>query len=152
MESARVHSLAFNIVREPSPTACLKEYYVGDVDVIAMCEVLLHFQGEAARKVFSKPEDYNPERFLELGESCGPTTHMTFGAGSHRCVGKALGLLETKVGLAHVLLNFRNEFNQTKVPKHGYLSPSGLAGSEMQVILTALSENGENDEIVTCPT
>ncbi|EDW80387.1 uncharacterized protein Dwil_GK18681 [Drosophila willistoni] len=56
------------------------------------------------------PDVFDPERFSpEQREQHTPMTYLPFGAGPRGCIGTLLGLLEIKVGLFHILKNYRVE-------------------------------------------
>lgn len=62
MESARMNSHIFALNRQPmTGINTLGEYFVGDVDSVALCEPMLMIY-EAAADKFSNPEVYNPNR------------------------------------------------------------------------------------------
>lgn len=45
-----------------------------------------------------------PQRFTPSAmEHMHPMTYLPFGAGPHGCIGSRLGLLQVKLGLAHIL-------------------------------------------------
>lgn len=125
----------------PCSSAYIKDYYVGDVDTLAMCELLLHFDGEAAAKVFNNPRLYSPERFLrkegKQGEPFGPTSIMTWGAGIHHCAGKAFAFMEIKMAVALVLTNLQMDLDNSEISKPGYFSPSGIADREVRAVFTS---------------
>jgi len=140
-ESARHHSHVFAVSRKPQESAYIGEYYVGDVDTLAMCELLLHFEGDAAAKVFSNPRLYSPERFLrkdgKAGEPFGPTSIMTWGAGLHHCAGKAFAFMEIKMAVALVLTNLQMDLDHSQISKPGYFSPSGIADREVRAVFSS---------------
>uniref|UniRef100_A0A6P4E9E3 Probable cytochrome P450 6t1 n=1 Tax=Drosophila rhopaloa TaxID=1041015 RepID=A0A6P4E9E3_DRORH len=56
------------------------------------------------------PDVFDPERFSsEQRQQHHPMTYLPFGAGPRGCIGTLLGQLEIKVGLLHILKNFRVE-------------------------------------------
>ncbi|EAT39035.1 AAEL009122-PA [Aedes aegypti] len=84
------------------------------------------------------PELYDPDRFApEECVSRNPLTFIPFGEGPRMCVAARLGVLQTKIGLATLLMNFR--FSRCKnsteplqySPKHFILTPVG--GLKMRV-------------------
>ncbi|ALC42669.1 Cyp6w1 [Drosophila busckii] len=55
-----------------------------------------------------EPEKYDPERFApEQRDKLNMDAYMPFGVGPRNCIGMRLGLLQTKLGLVHLLRNHR---------------------------------------------
>lgn len=64
------------------------------------------------------PDRFDPERFApEHRQQHHPMTYLPFGAGPRGCIGTLLGQLEIKVGLLHILKNFRVEICQRTLPQ-----------------------------------
>ncbi|XP_037712290.1 probable cytochrome P450 6t1 [Drosophila subpulchrella] len=64
------------------------------------------------------PEVFDPERFsAEQRQQHHPMTYLPFGAGPRGCIGTLLGQLEIKVGLLHILKNFRVELCERTLPE-----------------------------------
>ncbi|XP_041673819.1 probable cytochrome P450 6t1 [Drosophila eugracilis] len=64
------------------------------------------------------PEIFDPERFSsEQRQQHHPMTYLPFGAGPRGCIGTLLGQLEIKVGLLHILKNFRVELCERTSPE-----------------------------------
>lgn len=59
---------------------------------------------------------FDPERFepTQLARIT-PMTYIPFGAGPHGCIGSRLGLLQLKLGLAHILRSYRVEICEKTV-------------------------------------
>ena len=77
MESARMNSHIFALNREPlQGINTLGDYFVGDVDCVALCEPMLMVY-DAATDVFTDPETYNPDRFIVDGEKNDARSVMT---------------------------------------------------------------------------
>ncbi|XP_026473516.1 cytochrome P450 6k1-like [Ctenocephalides felis] len=56
---------------------------------------------------FPDPEKFNPERFTdEAKRNRIPYTYFPFGTGPRNCIGERFGLLQTKLGLVHMLKDF----------------------------------------------
>ncbi|XP_017116676.1 probable cytochrome P450 6t1 isoform X1 [Drosophila elegans] len=63
------------------------------------------------------PDVFDPERFsAEQRQQHHPMTYLPFGAGPRGCIGTLLGQLEIKVGLLHILKNFRVELCDGTLP------------------------------------
>ncbi|PSN30124.1 hypothetical protein C0J52_26426 [Blattella germanica] len=58
-------------------------------------------------KYFPNPEKYDPERFTEENKLSRPAySYMPFGEGPRICIGMRFGLMQTKVGLIHILSKY----------------------------------------------
>jgi cytochrome P450 family 110 len=68
--------------------------------ILAPCMYLLHRRED----LYPNPHQFRPERFLERQYS--PYEYMPFGGSNRRCIGSALALLEMKIVLAKVCLDF----------------------------------------------
>lgn len=54
------------------------------------------------------PEKFDPERFApENRHNINMDAYMPFGIGPRNCIGMRLGLLQSKLGLVHLLRNHR---------------------------------------------
>lgn len=66
-------------------------------------------------KYHQDPDKFKPERFLE-GNMMN-YTFMPFGEGPRSCIGKRLGILQVKLGVAYILHNYEISLNErTKLP------------------------------------
>ncbi|CAG9762961.1 unnamed protein product [Ceutorhynchus assimilis] len=67
---------------------------------------------------FPEPEKFDPERFSDENKnSINPYTYIPFGSGPRNCIGSRFALLEVKVLLYYLLLNFEIELTERmKVP------------------------------------
>lgn len=92
-------------------------YKVESGEILVGCIYLTHHRED----IYSEPDKFKPERFLErqcLGElpraSCAdagshrfsPYELLTFGGGSRRCIGEALAQFELKIAIATVLSHY----------------------------------------------
>ena len=59
-------------------------------------------------KYFKNPTKFDPERFSESNrEKRDPMSVLMFGNGPRNCIGKNLGLLQIKTGIAHLVREFK---------------------------------------------
>uniref|UniRef100_A0A336ME61 CSON014165 protein n=1 Tax=Culicoides sonorensis TaxID=179676 RepID=A0A336ME61_CULSO len=69
-------------------------------------------------KYFENPEKFDPERFSdENKDKINPAAYMPFGVGPRNCIGSRFALMEIKVALYYLLLNFTLEVTEkTQIP------------------------------------
>lgn len=69
-------------------------------------------------KLFPQPNKFDPERFSEeRRHEIQPYSFLPFGEGPRICIGLKFGMLQTKLGLAMLLRQFRFEVcDKTKIP------------------------------------
>ncbi|XP_018576632.1 cytochrome P450 6a2-like [Anoplophora glabripennis] len=67
---------------------------------------------------YENPSEFDPDRFTEENKAARhPYAHIPFGEGPRICIGERFGIMQTKLGLAKILRNFRLTLNKkTKVP------------------------------------
>ncbi|XP_053966373.1 cytochrome P450 6g1-like [Anastrepha ludens] len=57
-------------------------------------------------KYWPNPDTFDPERFSPEKKKLHETmAYLPFGTGPHNCIGSRIGLLQTKIGLVHILKN-----------------------------------------------
>ncbi|XP_047000419.1 cytochrome P450 6k1-like [Schistocerca americana] len=69
-------------------------------------------------KYYPDPERFDPERFSEEEKAKRhPYVHLPFGEGPRNCVGMRLGLLQSKIGLAHLMSKIEfQKCDETEIP------------------------------------
>ncbi|XP_047493086.1 cytochrome P450 9e2-like [Penaeus chinensis] len=103
METLRMYPPGLFLERK-----CVKEYKIPGTDVtiepglIVTCSI---FNIQRDPKYWPEPEEFRPERFLpENKANITNLTHIPFGIGPRNCIAMRFALMETKVGLAKMLL------------------------------------------------
>lgn len=61
---------------------------------------------------FPEPLKYDPERFTEETKNYNPVAYMPFGEGPRHCIAQRMGIVNVKVALAKVLMNYEIKSNQ----------------------------------------
>ena len=91
------------------PRVAAERVKIGDYFIPRGAEVWLwpYFAQHDAR-YFSRPERFDPTRFIPDGEHAQhPRAYLPFGAGSRACVGRHFAMLEAEIALASVIRRFR---------------------------------------------
>ncbi|XP_055588831.1 uncharacterized protein LOC129741148 [Uranotaenia lowii] len=129
-ESLRKYPPGANLIRSVT-----KDYQVPNSKVIftkGMSVMIPVYAIHHDPEYYPEPEKFDPDRFSQ--ENCAnrkPFTFMPFGEGPRICIAARFGLLETKIGLATLLMNFKfSRCSKSVVPlvissKHAVLTPSG---------------------------
>ncbi|XP_052870411.1 cytochrome P450 6A1-like [Anopheles cruzii] len=129
-ESLRKYPPGANLIRQVS-----REYRVPGTDVtfpkgmnVMIPVYAIHHDPE----YYPDPERYDPERFApDRSESRTPFTFLPFGEGPRICIAQRFGMLEARIGLSVLLMNFNfSRCSKTNVPliissRHAILTPEG---------------------------
>lgn len=81
---------------------------------------------------FEDPEKYDPERFLQGEGNKAPYGFMPFADGPRICIGLRFGMMQSKIGIASLLQNFKFKLSsKTELPikfnpQIGILQPMDL--------------------------
>ncbi|XP_058816025.1 uncharacterized protein LOC131679332 [Topomyia yanbarensis] len=129
-ESLRKYPPGANLIRSVT-----KDYQVPNSDMIfkkGMAVMIPVYAIHHDEEYYPDPERYDPERFSAEGNAeRKPFTFIPFGEGPRICIAARFGMLEAKVGLATLLLNFSFSRCSKSVvplvisPKHAVLTPAG---------------------------
>ncbi|XP_046999428.1 cytochrome P450 6k1-like [Schistocerca americana] len=127
-------------LRKYPPVAALNresnvEYKIPDSDVVLdkLTPILIPVYGlQHDPDYFPDPERFDPERFSEEQKAQRhPYVYLPFGEGPRICIGMRFGLLQTKVGLIHILSKYNIEPCEKTVrhlsfePRAFVLTPTG---------------------------
>lgn len=137
MESARMNTYIFPLVRQGVDTDAFGGYYIGDADCVALCEPLMMLYDSPT---FKEPLNYRPERFIgNQAEPKTPKNVMTWGAGMHLCPGKRFSVYEIKTAMA-LITNTFEIFKFHQLSRMNYFCPSAFAERDAYLSLKPLPE------------
>lgn len=78
-------------------------------------------------ELYPEPEKFDPERFTQEEVSARhPMAYIPFGEGPRICIGMRFGLVETKLGLAKILLNYKFTLDRSKTSVPLKISPTSF--------------------------
>ncbi|KAK5638815.1 hypothetical protein RI129_013110 [Pyrocoelia pectoralis] len=122
-ETLRIYPTATYLSR-----LCTKTYHIPDSDVIIDKGTHLHIPILGIQRdpeYFPDPLKFNPDRFsAENKAGRHPCAWMPFGEGPRICIGMKFGVIQTKVGLTTLLMNYKFTVNsKTSIPLR--LVPAG---------------------------
>nr|ABN80240.1 cytochrome P450 [Liposcelis bostrychophila] len=107
-ETLRKYPVAGVIIRQ-----CNKDYKIPDSDMVIPKGTSTHipiYSLHYDSKYFPNPEKFDPDRFTEEVKSQRPRyAYLPFGEGPRHCIGMRFGLMQTRVGLIELLLNYKFE-------------------------------------------
>ncbi|MEO0867433.1 MAG: cytochrome P450 [Cyanobacteria bacterium J06642_11] len=97
-ETLRIYPVAMlTFPRRADKPLELMGYYIEPGTLLMGCIYLIHRHPD----IYKKPEEFNPDRFLE--KTYSPYEFIPFGNGARRCVGAALAQMELKLVLSTIL-------------------------------------------------
>lgn len=155
MEAARLNTHIFALHRRPiKPNSFLGEYFVGNVDSIALCEPMLMCFDCAGDK-FLNADQYNPGRFIpdttkpkQRTEPMDSHSVMTWGSGEHLCPGKFFAIYEITVGMSLMPKEFRRFIvDSNEYDTKDYFSPSAFSERKVHVQLVPIEYHNIDDPI-----
>ncbi|CAG2174194.1 unnamed protein product [Oppiella nova] len=105
-ETLRLHAPSIRVARIAS-----QDYKLGDTGITIKKGQAVSIPTYAIahlEEFYPNPESFIPERFLpENKPKLVPYTYLPFGGGPRSCVGMRFGLMEAKLGLAHVIRRYQ---------------------------------------------
>ncbi|XP_053128670.1 cholesterol side-chain cleavage enzyme, mitochondrial [Hemicordylus capensis] len=102
-ETLRLHPVAVTIQRYTMQEIILQNYFIPAKTLV---QVGIYAMGRNP-KFFTKPEQFNPERWLT--DDPRHFRNLGFGFGPRQCLGRRIAELEMALFLIHILENFRIE-------------------------------------------
>ena len=100
---------------------CTKEYKVPGTNLVIKPGDVIQINAVGIAhdpKYFSNPETFDPENFMkERKAERDPLTFMGFNQGPRSCIAMRFALLEMKICLSHLLMNF-NFLSCEKTKRH----------------------------------
>ncbi|XP_055697243.1 probable cytochrome P450 6a14 [Phlebotomus papatasi] len=100
---------------------CVKDYQVPDSQHVIEKGTIVHVPIHSIQhdpEFYPNPENFDPDRFTE--DNIRNRHHfawLPFGEGPRNCIGKRFGLLQTKIGLAHMISKYRFRVcSKTSIP------------------------------------
>nr|ARO89873.1 cytochrome P450 Cyp11b [Andrias davidianus] len=100
-ETLRLYPVGISVQRYPIKDVILHNYHIPAGTLV---QVGLYPMGRSP-DVFSKPERYDPERWLKKEDNSFKA--LAFGFGSRQCIGRRIAEMEMMLFLVHVLRNFK---------------------------------------------
>ncbi|XP_017112415.1 probable cytochrome P450 6w1 [Drosophila elegans] len=83
-----------------------------------------------------EPEKFDPERFSpENRNNLNMDAYMPFGVGPRNCIGMRLGLLQSKLGLVHLLRNHQVHNCEQTIKKIEWARTSPVLASKQEIVL-----------------
>jgi cytochrome P450 family 6 len=108
----------------------LKDYEIPDTKVVLKKDQPVIIPVHAIHhdeSIYPEPEKFNPDRFLpEEVEKRHQYSYLPFGEGPRICIGMRFGLVETKLGLAKLLMNYKFTLDRSKTSDPLKISPTAF--------------------------
>lgn len=99
-------------------------------------------------EIYPEPAKFDPDRFNPEEEAKRhPYAFLPFGEGPRVCIGMRFGLMETKIGLAKLLLNYRFTLDRSKTSVPLKISPSKIILTPDELIHVNVSKLNYSTEL-----
>ncbi|WP_255211026.1 cytochrome P450 [Methylogaea oryzae] len=129
-ETLRIHPMIPDVARRLAVPFTLRGRRVEAGDILVASINLAHHRPD----LYPEPDRFRPERFLE--RSFNQYEYFPFGGGERYCLGRGLGLLELKIGLATIIRRYELEVDISRPVRPTWndavRSPKG--GVKMKVV------------------
>ncbi|KAH8299852.1 hypothetical protein KR044_006949, partial [Drosophila immigrans] len=106
METLRKYPVLAHLTRKANSDYSPDEpkYYIEKGSSVVIPALGIHYDPD----IYPEPEKFKPERFTEAAIHSRPScTWLPFGDGPRNCIGSRFGLMQTGVGLAHLIKDFK---------------------------------------------
>lgn len=90
------------------------KHYIEKGSVVVIPALGIHYDPD----IYPEPQEFKPERFTEAEISARPAcSWLPLGDGPRNCIGSRFGLMQTCVGLAHLIKDFKFSVSpETQIP------------------------------------
>ncbi|XP_062137476.1 probable cytochrome P450 6a23 [Drosophila sulfurigaster albostrigata] len=112
METLRKYPVLANLTRKATSNYSLDDpkYYIEKDSLVVIPALGIHYDPD----IYPEPEKFKPERFTESAIQARPScTWLPFGDGPRNCIGSRFGLMQTCVGLGHLIKDFKFSVSPT---------------------------------------
>lgn len=122
----------------------LRDYKIPDTDIIIPKDqpVWIPIHGiQWDPELYPQPEKFDPDRFTpeEIAKR-HQYAYIPFGEGPRICIGMRFGLLETKIGLAKMLLNYKFTLDRSRTSVPLKMAPDGAVLTSTELIYVSVEK------------
>ncbi|KAL7738185.1 hypothetical protein ACLKA6_006524 [Drosophila palustris] len=106
METLRKYPVLAHLTRKANSDYSPEDpkHYIEKGSVVVISALGIHYDPD----IYPEPNKFKPERFTEAEIAARPScSWLPFGDGPRNCIGSRFGLMQTCVGLAHLIKDFR---------------------------------------------
>lgn len=110
---------------------CTTTYHIPDSDIVLQpgdSIIISAFSVQTDSKYFDQPEEFRPSRF---DKPIIEGTFLPFALGPRNCLGMRLAMMELKIVLAHILINFDISLDITRTPEKLEFHPEHLISAPL---------------------
>lgn len=116
----------------------LQDYKIPDTDIVLPKGTPVSIPVHAIHwdeEIYPQPELFDPERFSsDEIEKRHPFAYIPFGEGQRICIGMRFALVETKLGLAKILMRYKFKIDRSKTTVPLKISPSSFVLAPLEKI------------------
>ncbi|KAH8277876.1 hypothetical protein KR018_009441, partial [Drosophila ironensis] len=116
METLRKYPVLAHLTRKTNTDFMPEDpkYFIAEGTVVVIPALGIHYDPD----IYPEPEKFKPERFTDEAIAARPScTWLPFGDGPRNCIGLRFGLMQTCVGLAYLIKNYKfSVAPETQIP------------------------------------